>query len=75
MNTTPSTVSTIDQNTRREITWNVDYCAEAGTGVASYGWTHSLGLSRPKGRRSYFAHAEIDEAGTVVRVSNPVKVF
>jgi hypothetical protein len=74
MSTTPATVSTIDQNTRREITWNVDYCAEVGPNVARLGWTHTLGLSRPKGRRIYTACATI-EGGSVVRVSTPVKVF
>lgn len=78
MTSTPDikTVETIDQNTRRTITWNVDVVMDnEGTQIqAQYGWTHSLGLSRPKGRRSYIAHAVI-VGGEVTKLSTPVKVF
>lgn len=68
------TLTTIDQNTRRPITWNIDYVGECGPNVGRYGWTHCYGVSRPRGRRSYMIHVEL-VGDVVVRHSQPVKVF
>lgn len=77
MTTTPETVTTIDQNTRREITWNVDFVQEEdGTLESSEnGWTHFLSVSRPKGRRSYGMFVRMNEAGEIIRHSNPTVMF
>lgn len=72
---TPETFTTTDQNTRREITWNVDFVQEAGPNVEEqYGWTHFMGVSRPKGRRSYSVWVKVVD-GKVARHSNPVVSF
>lgn len=77
METTPETVTTIDQNTRREITWNVDFVQEQEGTVesAENGWTHFLGVSRPKGRRSYVMFVRMNADGQVLRHSTPQVVF
>lgn len=69
------TIETIDQNTRRPITWNVDAVTDAGPQVTSrYGWTHSLAISKPKGRRVYVIWAVIED-NVVIRHSSPKVMF
>lgn len=75
--TTPESIITIDQNTRREITWNVDLVIdEADTlEAAENGWTHTLAVSRPKGRRSYVMFVRMNDEGQILRHSTPKAAF
>jgi hypothetical protein len=46
------TITTANQNTGQQITWNIVYSKQAGDKTRQqYGWTHQLGVVRPKGRR------------------------
>lgn len=64
--TAPATITTIDQNTGREIVWTVEHVREHGQNVtAQYGWTHGLLVSRPKGRRFYCVDIKIVDGQTV----------
>jgi len=66
------TITTKDQNTGRQITWNVGHAAEIDP-AKSYGWTHTIMVSRPKGRAVYVMHAELI-GDVIVRHSNPRKM-
>lgn len=69
------TLTTADQNTGRQITWNVNYVHENGPNVRrEYGWTHTLGVSRPKGRRGYAVDVELI-GDVVVRHNTPRVAF
>jgi hypothetical protein len=69
------TMITKDQNTGRDITWQITFSQAAGPATQDrYGWTHVLGLSRTKGRRAYMVHAVVI-GDVIVKHSAPVKAF
>lgn len=68
------TITTIDQNTGRSITWNIVAARDAGANVqAQYGWTHSFGVIRPKGRKLHAMWVEMI-GDVVVRSTTPMKL-
>ena len=70
-----STVTTIDQNTGRQVTWNIVHVHEWAANVtAQYGWTHSLGLVRPNGRCCYTMDVEM-VGNVIARNNRPTKAF
>jgi hypothetical protein len=61
-----STITTIDTNTTRQITWNIVHSYELGLNVQSqYGWTHTLALVRPNGRGCFYS-VNVEMIGDVV---------
>lgn len=72
---TPTTVLTTDQNTGRQITWNVAAANAVPAGRTQ--WTHMLIVTRPKGRGvAYTMWVEIEPAtGQVVRQSTVRKAW
>ena len=68
------TITTVDQNTGRQITWNVVHVAEHADPAKAKGFTHMIGMVRPKGRRSYMIHAEMI-GDVIVRHTTPLQVF
>lgn len=69
------TITLTDQNTGRPVTWNVEASSEHGPNVRSrYGWTHTVMVSRPKGRRVYAMDVEL-VGDVVVRNNQPRKMF
>jgi hypothetical protein len=72
MNTTPATFTTTDQNTGREVTWNVqvDRQTEASAPV----WTNNVMVTRPNGRSVFQMFVRVED-GQVVRHSSPRKAW
>lgn len=65
-----ATITTTDQNTRRPIVWTIESAREQ----AYKGWTHSLLLTRPKGRSTYVMDVEMI-GDVVVRHSSARKAW
>ena len=65
-------ITTVNQNTQQRITWNIVYSREAASKTRqTYGWTHQLGVIRPKGKRPHCMWVEMI-GDVVVRSSTPV---
>lgn len=65
-----TTIITTDQNTGRQVFWNVEYIREARP---LSGWaTHHVMVRRPTGRKVHTMWVEIDPGtGQVIRNSSP----
>jgi hypothetical protein len=68
----PSTFETTDQNTGRQVTWNVEVATTTQPGAPV--WTHSVVATRPTGRSAWQMFVRV-ENGAVVRNSNPRKAW
>jgi hypothetical protein len=58
----------IDTNTGR--TWGIVSVTELGAKASQFGWTHSLVVMAPAGRKYHTCYATLD-GGTVIRMSAP----
>lgn len=66
--TQPTTVTAIDRNTGRQINWNVVFASN--TYASPAGWTNTLMVSRPNGKKCFSMCVEIDpNTGQVIRQS------
>jgi hypothetical protein len=51
------TVNIVDQNTGKQVAWQVEYAHPHNAPSARYPWTHQLVLRRPTGRVTYIVDA------------------
>lgn len=74
--TDPTELIITDPHTCRDIRWQVTYCkAYTPTVAERVGFSHMLGIKRPKGGRSYIVNADIVDGMVIRNETNPRKVF